>query len=268
MTTLSFPRDTILVAGPSACGKTKTLNQLREELSLLGIPYDHIPLTDSHTIMERMFEDDSINLGQGHYHPWCEGDISGHTHEEAGHEPTPFTLAGDPIARNMMIDFWKGLRRLPQDGRIHLAELSAGVNINPDSDPASQTNLSFETLVNRLIDGTYPSVGLSRVRAIIHPQTGDEERLILNLQRSIPSEREIKEGTASFVCSPSAMKIFGKDDFSPFFSTFITETHAIPIYSFLNDGEPTTIEKAIKTVLPEILDGFRGFEGNRRGIER
>lgn len=267
MTTLFFPRDTILVAGPSACGKTKALNQLREELSHLGVAYDHIPLTDSHTIVDRMLEDDRVNNGRGHYHPWCEGDVSGHDHLN-GHATLPFTLAGESIATNMMIDFWKGLYSLPQDGNIHLAELSAGVNINPDSEPASRTNLSFETLVKRLMDGTYPSAGLSRVRAIIHPQTDDEERLILNLHRGIPSEKEIVEGTASFVLSPTAMKIFGRDDFSPFFSTYASETHDIPIYSFLNDGEPATIEKAVKTAVPEVIHGFGGIEGNRRGIER
>ncbi len=80
----SVQRDVILVIGPSASGKTHVLNLLRGEITgTFGLQHELIPLSDSHTILDRIREDDTRG-GRHHYHPWTRGkdthDLFQHRH--------------------------------------------------------------------------------------------------------------------------------------------------------------------------------------------
>lgn len=226
-------RDTILVAGAFASGKTYILNYLRGEARKRGIPFEQIPLSDSHTILERMLEDDQFTQGRNHYHVWCPGEIHGHSHDRE-HPTIPFTLAGNVVAHAMIHDYFEELRDLPYDGQLRFAEWGGGVNTNDCSDPAQKTDLSFQTVGRMLRDGKLPNEGLRRVIAVIHPKTSDLLRMELNSGRHLPSQEEIRLGTASWPINATGMKITGDDDFDLIEGLFVH--FGCPIYTAINDG--------------------------------
>ena len=191
-------RDTILVIGPSACGKTHLLILLRREIAdTHRLPHEFIPLSDSHTILDRVREDDRLG-GRHHYHPWTRG-MDTHDHLN-NPEIIPFTLAGNRIGHAFIRDFFQGLVQLPCTGVIRYAEWSGGKNTNVREDPASRTDLSFETITRLMRKGNIPAEGLNRVLVAIHIETPREYRLRLNESRSIPTADEIKFGLASWPC--------------------------------------------------------------------
>lgn len=256
-----FTRDTILVISPSAGGKTKTLNIIREWFLDAHIPHIFKPHSDSHTILERMYADDNEG-GKHHYHPWCKGVTEGHSHTN-GEPMIPFTLAGNKIAHGMMLDFFSELALLPASGDIRFAEWSGGKNINDPSEPASRADLSFTTIGEMLRKGQLPSAGLNRVLAVLHPSTDDELRQKLNSGRHTPSEEEIVLGTASWQLDDTAMKIFGTDDFDVLIPLF--NERGIPhIHTIQNDGRDSLIE-GLELVVPGILltwsETWHGREG-------
>lgn len=210
-------RNIIVVAGPFGSGKTHFLNELRDAVApVLDIPFEYIPISDAHTITERLRQDDRAG-GLNHYHPATRdaaltGDFY-HEHNEA-FPIYPFTVAGNEIIVKMTQDFLRRLSEVPRDNRLYFAEWSMGENTNAPSEPASRaTALSCESIARFLQNGTYPSEGLNRVFAVLHPQTTLEQRLDNNENRGLPSEEDYRLGRRSWKIAPEGMRITGKDDF-------------------------------------------------------
>ncbi|MFZ2024828.1 MAG: hypothetical protein WAV51_00915 [Microgenomates group bacterium] len=259
-------RDMIIVTGPSASGKTKALSILRAIIpNEYEFPYEPVPLSDSHTILKQVREDDRSG-GHNHYHPW-EGGGLGHTHEQ--HDGiTPFTLAGKSIGFNFMRDFFVALKELPHDGKIKCAEWSGGRNGNEPEDPASRTDIAFSTIVEQL--KTWPSEGLDRVMGILHISTDRDIRFSQNKRRSTPTDEQIRLGLASWELSPTAMLIFDKDDFpSPLVWQYLGCEHHIPFMrTIFNDGKDS-LETGIRAALPRMFEIGMGKEmGKSYGKER
>lgn len=260
-------RDTILVIAPSAGGKTEVLNILRAHPWLTHIPHVFKPLSDSHTIVTRMYEDDLQNHGRGHYHAWStkEERWNGHTHRNYTVDPDkPFTLTGNDVAHNFVLDFFEGLRQLPKTGELRFAELSGGVNTNDFSEPASKTDLSFGTYARMLRRGQFPKEGLSRVIAVIHTETDNDVRERLNKGRMIPSPEEIENGTGSWPLGPEAMKIFGEDDFYEL-EPLLQEMEIPHIYTIPNDGG-ILLREGVEYHIPKIQQSWEGATGRRKEI--
>lgn len=261
-------RDTILVVAPSAGGKTESLNIIRELVGKLNLPQVFKPHSDSHTILDRMFEDDRNNHGRGHYHPWVKNKWNGHDHRDPGAgEPIPFTLTGNAVAHKFIFDFFEKLRDLPQTGEIRYAELSGGINTNSFDEPASSTDLSFATYKQMLRLDRFSKAGLSRVLAVIHPETDDDVRKALNISRDKPTPEQIELGTASWQLDEGAMKIFGGDDFFALEPLF-HEMGVPHVYTLPNDGG-RLLHESIEFRLPAILQSSReiwsgGEAGNHR----
>lgn len=258
-------RDTILVVSPSAGGKTEALNVLRQEALARGISLEFKPLTDAHTILDRMYEDDEQG-GRNHYHPWCPGEINGHSHD-VEHPTIPFTYTGNEPAHAMLGDFFNGLAQLPYTGSLRFAEWSGGININEWSEPASRVDISFATCAEFLRKGTFNRTGLSRILAVIHPETDEEVRFALNNNRHLPTPEEIEYGTASWPLSDTAMRIFGRDDFAAVVPVLLEAgVSRNRIYTIYNDGDGKFSEQ-LKVVSTEILSTWRGGENpyNDRG---
>lgn len=210
-------RNIIVVAGPFGAGKTHFLNQLRDAVApVLDLPFEYLPISDAHTITERLLEDDQSG-GLNHYHPKTrDAALKGDFYHEHTAEfgIYPFTVAGNDIIIKMTQDFLRRLAQVPQDGRLYFAEWSMGRNTNPPSEPASRaTALSGETIAQFLGDGTYPSLGLGRVYAVLHPQTTLEHRLTNNENRGVPSAEDYRLGRRSWKIAKEGMLITGADDF-------------------------------------------------------
>lgn len=253
---MNTARDTILVIGPSASGKTRILNLLRTEMARYNIPFERKPISDSHTIMARMLKDDAEG-GFGHYHNWCPGNTDGHTHNN-GEPIVPFTLTGNGIPHAMMTDFFRLLADHPNDGYTLFAEWSGGVNINDASEPAAKTDLSFETIGRMLKTGQLPKEGLNRVMAVIHPVTPDEVRLALNSNRGLPTPEDEEFGLASWPLSDTGMKIFGHDD-SGVLADLFNESGIPHVYHLYNDGN-NSLKEGLDTILPAVLETWCGGE--------
>lgn len=258
-------RDAILVVGPSASGKTFLLNHLRKVITdVYGLPHELKSLSDSHTILARVREDDMTG-GFHHYHPWDSEKKLGHTHE-IHPEIVPFTLAGNLIAHAFMRDFFIELTGLPRTGVLRFAEWSAGTNMNDRSDPAYLTDLSFATIGRLLMNGSIPSEGLQRILAVLHVSTNSEYRWQLNKNRTIPSEHEIAMGTASWPLDESAMRIFGGDDFNVG-ARSILQAHNIPVIKTLHNTGEQHMEYELERILPKIVGLWHGGEtGNISSI--
>lgn len=264
---MKYIRDTILVVGPSAGGKTEALNIIRELVEYLGLPQVYKPLSDSHTILKRVEEDDRENYGRGHYHDWTTDKWNGHEHRDYISQPMiPFTLSGNIVAHNFIRDFFLNLKDLPQTKQLRYAELSGGANINDFSDPASQTDLSFATMDMLLRRGMFPQEGLQRVLAVIHPQTDDDVRFMRNRSRTTPTQAEIDLGTASWQLSKEGMNIFGKDDFF-YLEPLLSESRIPHVYTVVNDDGPI-LRAEIEYRLPAIVGGWEGWHGGERGKGR
>jgi|GEM_PF-3013551 len=259
-------RDTIIVTGPSASGKTAALNFLRDVIpNEYRLPHEFAPLSDSHTILEQVKRDDSRGA-LNHYHPSEHGGL-GHSHEN-GLGVTPFTLAGRDIGFAFMRDFFVALKELPHDGKIKYAEWSGGRNMNETSDPASKTDIAFSTIVEKL--KTWPSEGLDRVMGILHISTDPKVRFSLNEGRSTPTDEQVRLGLASWELSKTAMQIFGEDDFpSPLVWQYLGCEHHIPFMrTIVNDGK-TSLETGIRAALPRMFEIGMGKEMmHSRGKER
>lgn len=210
-------RNIILVAGPFGAGKTHLLNTLRDAVApVLGLPFEYTPISDAHTITERLVEDDRSG-GYHHYHPGNrEAALAGnffHQHTE-GFPIYPFTAAGNEIIMGMTKDFLERLESVPRDGHLYFAEWSMGKNMNAPEEPAARAiALSAETIAKFLADSTYPTRGLERVYAVIHPQTKLENRLDNNTSRGVPSQEDYRLGRRSWKIAREGMLITGKDDF-------------------------------------------------------
>lgn len=258
-------RNIIVVAGPSATGKTWTLNILRNLTHTHGIPFEFRPHSDSHTIFDRMLEDDNAG-GYNHYHEWCP-QTKGHRHrDEVTHPHVPFTLAGNYIADAMGHDFFSGLMLLPY-GRLQFAEWSGGDNTNHRRDPASETDLSFLRQAERLRSGELPSDGLQRVLTVIHPITPDGLRLALNDGRfsQLPTEQEQDLGTRSWPLGESAMRIFGRDDFHNI--EHVLTALDISVIHIYNDGGDS-LQRGLEQKAPALFESLTDGEGkNSMGKE-
>ena len=269
---ISQIRDTIIVAGPSACGKTEALNNLRKIIGIeYKLPQEFTPLSDSHTILACVREDDASG-GKHHYHPWMTQEerlVGGHNH--ANHpELTPFTLAGREIGFAFMGDFFKELMNLPHDdGLIKYAEWSGGINVNKPEDPASRTDVSFTTIARLLLDGTFPAAGLERVKGIIHVATTRDDRNQLNDQRGVPTEDDIRFGLASWQLDRTAMNIFGKDDFRNMNTMALFQRYHIPFVTTIYNDRKQSLENGLRRMLiEEHIVPWRGGEtGLSRGKE-
>lgn len=253
-------RDVILVIGPSASGKTHVLNLLRQEIAeTYRLPHELIPLSDSHTILARVAQDD-LSGGHHHYHPWSRGKD---THDHTQHpEIIPFTLAGNRIGHAFIRDFFRELTRLPYTGVIRYAEWSGGKNTNPLDDPASRTNLSFETITRLMRTGNIPGEGLDRVLAAIHVETPRKYRTQLNDSRSVPSADEIKFGFASWPLDQAAMNIFGEDDFGEDTQSLLQEYH-IPFIRTIHNNNDDSLGRELRVILPDIVALWAGGETGR-----
>lgn len=225
--------DIILVVGPSAAGKTDVLNDLRESCRIHGIPYMAKAVSDAHTILDRMREDDREG-GHHHTHDWCARAIQGHTHLRR--EPTlPFTVTSNIIPDRMYSDFFARLATLPQTAETWFAEWSGGINTNPPEEAASRADFSYGRIGKKLFWEEYDDSWIPRVRAIIHPVTERSVRFALNAKRGIPSEWQIEYGTASWPLTDTGMNIFGEDDFETIRHQFFRV--GIPVYEIRNDGD-------------------------------
>ena len=259
-------RDTILVVAPSAGGKTESLNIIREIVGRLGLPQEFKPHSDSHTILDRMYEDDRENHGRGHFHSWVNDKRNGHRHRDyETDKPIPFTLHGNDVAHKFIFDFFTGLRDLPCTGELRYAELSGGINTNHFEDPASGTDLSFATYNQMLRLGRFPKEGLRRVLAVIHPETDEDVRKSLNSSRGQPTPEQIDLGTASWQLDEGAMKIFGRDDFFALEQLF-QELGVPHVYTLPNDGGRLLregLEFRIPAILESLHDVWDGGEAGR-----
>lgn len=230
---MKLAQDIFLVVGASSAGKTAILNDLRDTCGLHRIPYVTTAASDSHTILDRMREDDRDG-GSNHTHNWCEKHSQGHGHF-AGEAILPFTVTSNAVPDLMYADFFSLLARLPHTDQLRFAEWSGGVNTNVREEPASFANLSFGRIAGKLFRGEYEASWIPRVRAIIHPITDWETRFALNAGRGMPSPWQIGEGTASWPLSDAAMNIFGEDDFASIQHEF--QIRGVPVYEIPNDGD-------------------------------
>lgn len=230
---MKLDKDIFLVVGPSAAGKTEVLNDLRNACWLHQIPHVATAASDSHTILDRMREDDRDG-GSNHTHNWCESYSQGHGHF-SGESTIPFTVTSNVIPDRMYADFFALLARLPLTNQLRFAEWSGGVNTNPREEPASFADLSFGRIGGKLFSGVYTNSWIPRVRAIIHPVSDWETRFALNAGRGMPSPWQIAQGTASWSLSDAAMNIFGDDDFATIQHEFINR--GVPVYEIPNDGD-------------------------------
>lgn len=230
---MKLDQDIFLVVGPSAAGKTEILNDLRKACWIQQIPYVATAVSDAHTILDRMTEDDREG-GTNHTHNWCEQYSQDHGHFNS--EPTlPFTVTSNVIPDRMYHDFFRLLARLPQTDQLRFAEWSGGVNTNERREPASFADLSFGRIAGKLFRGEYDTSWIPRIRAIIHPITDRETRFALNAGRGIPSPWQIGEGTASWPLSDTAMNIFGEDDFASIQHEFLSR--GVSIHEVPNGGD-------------------------------
>lgn len=230
---MKLAQDIFLVVGPSAAGKTEILNDLRSTCWVYEIPHIATAASDSHTILDRMREDDREG-GSNHTHNWCERDSQGHGHFN-GEAILPFTVTSNHIPDLMYDDFFALLANLPQTDQLRFAEWSGGVNTNLPEEPASLADLSFGRIVGKLFHGEYTNSWIPRVRAIIHPIADRETRFALNAGRGTPSPWQITQGTASWRLSDAAMNIFGEDDFASIQHEFLNR--GVPVFEILNDGD-------------------------------
>lgn len=256
-------RNIILVAGPSASGKTHALNTIRHEIREFRLAHEFIPISDSHTILDRVREDDARG-SQNHYHPWEGGGI-GHNHDSHP-EITPLTLAGYEIGVAFMQDFFDALSYVPDDGVIHYAEWSGGKNINPPDDPASRADISFTTISRLLREGTITSTGLDRVLAVLHMEATREHRILLNESRGNPSDNMIRQGRASWKLDATAMRIFGEDDFLA--AIPVLQGHGIPLIRTIHNKGRDEVQQELHAVLPEILSLWQGGETGLGGLRK
>jgi hypothetical protein len=225
-----------------------------------GLPHNFFILSDSHTILERVKEDDEKG-GFHHYHSWDPEKKLGHTHEDHP-DIIPFTLAGNGIAHDFIADFFREFADAPFNGMIRYAEWSGGINTNDRSDPASRTDLSFARIGSMLKDGSISPEGLDRVLAVLHVSTPTKYRIMLNDGRSIPSEDEIRCGTASWPLDEPAMRIFGEDDFMEGAVDVLRE-HDIPLIETLHNNLQGSLGRELRVVLPDIIALWGGGENGR-----
>jgi len=255
-------RDVVLVIAPSAGGKTEAIKFLRDYSTCQGIDYRKIPVTDAHTIIYRMREDDKTG-GVNHFHPWCL-EQRGHIHGEQDTPIFPFTVISNVIPDKMRLDFFNNLASLQCESQLVLAELSGAVNLNPPESLVSGADLSFERVAYLFRNGTFPTAGLKRVIAVIHPVTTRELRLALNEKRAIPTDEEVANGIASWPLDKTGMDLFGEDDAADAFYPLL-EKLRIPIFPIVNDGTPETFETELKVVADEIFRPWgRTVEGGRK----
>lgn len=246
-------KDTILVASPSAGGKTFLLNYFRKLANEGNIPYNPVPLSDAQTIAHHMREDDKRG-GLNHYHPWTEKKI-GHVHHSLElHPEFPFSLYGNVIADAMLGDFFQQLRDLPHNGNLHFAEWAGGGNINSDSEPAHTVDLSFEGVAKKLEQRFFTPDGLDRVLAVIHPYADRDTRLLLNSQRTVPTEEQIKFGTASWQLDPIGMRIFAEDDFHAVVP--LLRDRGIAFHTVINAGTHD-IEGSARAIIEPVFDTWK-----------
>lgn len=254
---MKITQDIFLVVGPSAAGKTEILNDLRNTCWLHQIPHVATAVSDSHTILDRMREDDREG-GSNHTHNWCEKDSQGHGHF-SGKSILPFTVTSNHIPNLMYADFFALLANLPQTDQLRFAEWSGGVNTNLPEEPASWVDLSFGRIARKLFGGGYEDSWIPRVRAIIHPITNRETRFALNAGRGMPSPLQIAEGTASWPLSDTAMNIFGEDDFAAIRHEFLSRE--VPVYEIPNDGNQS-LRQELHAIKHEL------FPNNYQSVER
>lgn len=250
-------RDLILVIGSTATGKTRILTEIRNYVAMQSIPQKTAALSDAQTIVEHMLLDDERG-GHNHYHEeWCHN-ASSHIHD-ADHPPIPefqfpFTVTSDVIPTNMLSDFFDRLQRLPHTGELRYAEFAGGVNINPTDDLASKADLSYERANYLFRTGVFPKEGLRRVLAVIHPVMDFSLRLQLNRNRTLITNRELYEGTKSFVLSDTVMHTFGEDDAEALFPLF--REMGIPFMrTFRNEGTPEVLDEITRFSEP-ILERY------------
>lgn len=262
---MNIVQDIIVVVGPSAAGKTEILNDFRGSCRIHGIPYVAKAVSDSHTILDRMRDDDRDG-GRHHTHDWCKDKADGHSHLRG--EPTlPFTVTSNRIPDLMYGDFFTQLATLPQTREIWFAEWSGAKNTNPPEEPASRADLSFNRIGRKLFWEEYDDSWLPRVRGIIHPITDPALRLSLNATRGIPSSCQIEYGTASWPLTEIGMKIFGEDDFDSIAATFALR--GIPVFSFTNDGDGQTMQRELLLIKRELFPdkfSFVTLEGRPRQL--
>jgi hypothetical protein len=235
-----YTRNLIVLVGPSATGKTQGINALRKFLDGRDILYEPNSFTDARFILEEIKKDDRETGGQNHYHEWCEGVTTGHTHEH--NEPDfGFTVTGQRIPTGMYRSFLKQLSEQRLQDRLYLAEWSGGVNGHPQDHPAGGVDYSFGRMREEMKAGTYPMEWTQRVLAVIHPwvPSFDKRTHLNNLRMGVnPSPEEVELGVRSWHLPPSAMELFHGDDFETDLRPYL-ESHGLGgrIYSVENGGE-------------------------------
>lgn len=247
-------RDTILVIGSSGTGKTFVLNQLRETAKTGNIPFVQQLITDARTIVDHMLQDDETG-GRNHYHDWC-SDRQYHDHKK-NQDKFPFTIVGNRIVDAFMYDFFMNLQDAPHDGRLKFAEWSGGKNVNPDTERASQTNISYERIGTMLKHGMFPAEGLLRIARVVHISSPLELRMKLNEQRGVPTEEQLRNDTASWQLSPIAMQIFGHDDAHTVYKLF--DSLNIKVDTFHNDGT-IKFRTELEGYAQNLLEPLRTFQ--------
>jgi hypothetical protein len=231
-------RNLIVIAGQNSVGKTTIFNTLIEEAKYFGIPNDPQPFSDLLFMLKNLEIDDKQG-GINHYHEWSLQKEGKHYHV-AGEPIVPFIVTSNKIIDAMFHSFFTSLADAPT-GRLHFVEWTGGRNINPDDEPASRADFSFERIGNMLQEGKLPTAWLDRICGVIHPTADNLKRYELNEKKHTASLEQIATGTVSPKKGAVVLDIFGKDDF--FMIEDLLKTKGISTYSVNNEVTPLFYER-------------------------
>ena len=246
-------KDIIIVAGPSAAGKTHALNIIRQLADALVISYERNVISDAQFLLKRVKVDDTLQ-GFHHTHEWVL-ENNNHKHTK-GKQEIPFTTISNYLADSKYFDFFQSLSQLPKNGNLWLVEWAGGLNKFEEKNSPLHYRYSFERIGAMLQAGILSTEWLQRVKAIIHPVTKGPLRKRLNHSKTIPTSEEIIRGTASWPLSENAMTLYSKDDF-PNIERLFQKNNISDIYHIKNNGTndyTTEVEKVARSILiqPEI----------------
>ncbi len=241
---MKFDRNLVVFVGPSAAGKTEGMNILRGFLFANHIPYEDQSITDARSILEQIKRDDRETGGRNHFHEWCEGITTGHSHAE-NQPDLGFTVTGYRIPRGMYRDFTHVLSEPRSHDKLFFVEWSGAASKSQYGD----ADYAFARMRQEFKNGSYSKTWFSQVLAIIHPWVPDfDGRLHLNHLREgvLPTDEEMQTGKKSWFLPRSAMELFHDDDFETEMRPYLeAEGLGGRIYTIINGGENEFVEGKI-----------------------
>jgi hypothetical protein len=238
-------RNIIIITGRSAVGKTIAANYLRDQFALRGVPCEDKVISDAFCLFKALQDDDEQG-GLHHTHEWCETLKAGHSHSQL-EPPLPFKVLDNTLPDTMLRNFFTELTNIPSTNKIYIAEWAAGAS----SVNSKEIDYSYKKVKRMLQEKILADGWLAHVQLVIHLMTTDENRLLFNSKRHIPSLEKILDGAASWKTQREVLEFYQDDDFFEIREFFSQKQ--ISIHDLTNDGSNSFFEKKLDKIINELL---------------